>query len=46
MSGLGLTSAEAEARLAKLGPNTIATRPRVRLISRIGHQLRDRCSSC
>jgi P-type Ca2+ transporter type 2C len=41
MSSLGLTSAEAEARLAKLGPNTIATRPRVRLISRIGHQLRD-----
>ena len=41
MSALGLTSAEAEARLAKLGPNIIATRPRVRLISRIGHQLRD-----
>src|SRR5215203_533742 len=41
MSSLGLTSEEAEARLAKLGPNTIATRPRVRLISRIGHQLRD-----
>src|SRR5688500_14837032 len=37
----GLTAAEAAARLGQVGPNTIASRPRVRLITRITNQLRD-----
>ena len=37
----GLTTAEAAARLGRVGPNTISSRPRVRLITRVTNQLRD-----
>ncbi len=37
----GLTTAEAGARLRRVGPNTIANAPRVRLGTRIVNQLRD-----
>jgi Ca2+-transporting ATPase len=37
----GLTTAEAAARLRQVGPNTIASRPQVRLVTRLVNQLRD-----
>jgi Ca2+-transporting ATPase len=36
-----LTTAEAGTRLAEQGPNAVQTRRRVRLVSRLGNQLRD-----
>jgi P-type Ca2+ transporter type 2C len=41
MSTVGLSTAEARSRLAQLGANAVATPHRVRLIRRIGNQLRD-----
>jgi P-type Ca2+ transporter type 2C len=40
-STVGLSAAEARSRLAELGPNAVVTQHRVRLIRRIGSQLRD-----
>ena len=37
----GLSTAEAAARLRRVGPNTIASRPPVRLVTRVVNQLRD-----
>jgi magnesium-transporting ATPase (P-type) len=38
---VGLSTAEARSRLAELGPNAVVAQHRVRLIRRIGNQLRD-----
>ena len=40
-SAPGLSQAEAATRLATMGANVVASGPRVRLIARIGNQLRD-----
>jgi P-type Ca2+ transporter type 2C len=40
-STVGLSAAEARSRLAELGANAVVTQHRVRLIRRIGNQLRD-----
>ena len=40
-SSLGLTTTEARSRLADVGANAVVTQHRVRLIRRIGNQLRD-----
>jgi Ca2+-transporting ATPase len=40
-SSLGLTTTEARSRLADVGANAVVTQHRVRLIKRIGNQLRD-----
>jgi P-type Ca2+ transporter type 2C len=40
-STIGLSTAEARSRLAELGANAVVTQHRVRLIRRIGNQLRD-----
>jgi P-type Ca2+ transporter type 2C len=40
-STVGLTTAEARLRLTEMGPNAVVTQHRVRLIRRIGNQLRD-----
>jgi P-type Ca2+ transporter type 2C len=40
-STFGLSAAEARSRLAELGANAVVTQHRVRLIRRIGNQLRD-----
>jgi Ca2+-transporting ATPase len=40
-STVGLSAAEARTRLAELGPNAVVTQHQVRLIKRIGNQLRD-----
>ena len=40
-STAGLSTAEARSRLTEVGPNAVVTQHRVRLIRRIGNQLRD-----
>lgn len=40
-STVGLSTAEARSRLTEVGPNAVVTQHRVRLIRRIGSQLRD-----
>ena len=40
-STVGLSAAEARSRLAEVGPNAVVTHRRVRLIRRLGNQLRD-----
>jgi len=40
-STIGLSTAEAHSRLTEVGPNAVVTQHRVRLIRRIGSQLRD-----
>ena len=38
---VGLSTAEARSRLTEVGPNAVVTQHRVRLMRRIGNQLRD-----